>query len=78
MNLLPLRGGLPSHFVFSKGGLVTKHLMIGENAPQALLPGVVQRGRSQIEIDEVVFLTKLDWVSYFFLKIPSPLNPLNQ
>jgi len=46
--------------------------------PQTLLPGVIQWGRSQIEIDEVVFLTKLDWVSYFFLKTASPLNPLSQ
>jgi len=32
MNLLPLRGGLPSHFVFSNGGLVAKHLMIANSA----------------------------------------------
>jgi hypothetical protein len=32
MNLLPLRGGLPSHFVFSNGGLVAKHLMIAKSA----------------------------------------------
>ena len=115
MNLLPLRRGLPSHFVFSNGGLVAKHLVIGENVPQAFLPGVIKWGLHKLKsthstprsesrgtlrlvlsgaeprfknrdlapsavegINEIIFLTNLDWVSYFFLKIPSPLNPLNQ